>query len=166
MEPNSSRSFGSVSTDSERETVEEGSQELYSAAPLPSEPSPKVTNEIENTNVLDVNKVNSSEAEPSKTVQVEDKAEDPVQRGNKDHPSPEDGSMAPPAGPLFLRRLSVSQTLDPGVGTATTLRKRRTLLTTGEKLSLRQRSHPNEAELGEQWPTGPVVAGNTKPIKL
>ena len=112
-ESNSCQGFSSVSTHSEWETLDKGFQEFLSADPPSSEPGLKVTDKIENTNVSDVNKVNSSGAEPSKTFQVEDKAEDPG--GDVNHPSLRGGgSTVPPGGDTLsqeVQHLPDSQTL-------------------------------------------------------
>ena len=72
--------------------------------PPSSEPGPKDINETENTNEkkANSNEVNSSEVKPSKTVQVADEAEDPVQMGKVDQPSwGRVGLQCPRWGPSF-----------------------------------------------------------------
>ena len=70
-----------------------------------SEPSLEVTNKIENANVSEVNKVNSSEAEPKQS-----KSKTRLKTWSRGV-----GLWCLLVGNLFLRRHNVSQTLSPGV---------------------------------------------------
>ena len=96
LESDSSQGFGKVSTDSEWEAADEGSQELFSATP-PSESGTNLTNESETINV-NSNIINSKDVESSETVQVSDEVKDSVRVGKGDHPS-SGGGQAPQGGP-------------------------------------------------------------------